>query len=43
MNKYLAQNKVYNYFDVGDAKTLVKFKKKKSKLFFISTKTLVLA
>ena len=28
MNKYLALNKVFNYFDIGDAKNLVKLKEK---------------
>ena len=28
MNKYLAQNKVYNYFNIGDSKTLIKLKEK---------------
>ena len=27
MNKDLAQKKAFNYFNIGDAKTLVKFKK----------------
>ena len=28
INKDLAQNKMYNYFNIGDAKTLVKLKEK---------------
>ena len=28
MNKELAQNKVYNYFNTGDPKTLIKLKEK---------------
>ena len=28
MNKDLAQNKVYNHFKIGDAKTLLKLKEK---------------
>ena len=34
MNKNLVQNKMYNYFDIGDAKTLVKLKEKYSTLFY---------
>ena len=33
MNKDLAQNKLYNYFEIGDAKTSVKLKKKYGALF----------
>ena len=28
MSKYLAQIKVYTYFNIGDAKTLIKLKRK---------------
>ena len=28
MNKHFAQNKVYNYFNIGDAKTLLNLKEK---------------
>ena len=34
MNKDLAQNKVFNYFNTGDAKTLVNLKEKYSALFY---------
>ena len=33
MNKHLAQNKGHNYFNIEDAKTLVKLKEKYSTLF----------
>ena len=34
INKNLAQNKMHNYFNIGEAKTLVKLKEKYSTLFY---------
>ena len=35
MNQDLAQNKVYNYLNIGDAKTLAKLKEKYSIHYFL--------
>ena len=40
MNNDFLQNKVYNYFNIGDAKALIKLKEKWSRFFFNKYKSL---